>query len=533
MSRFHVTLLSLILLIFSFFSFFRIQNQGLLIHDAGAYLLEAKFLDEGFEILKGLRSSESRNPEFWEEVKGKTRGAPLHSGKPGFNLILWGSGKILGFSDSLSARVAGLFAVFSLILTFLIACQLSSPLSGIYATAFLASSVFNLMYARSGLAEQVVTAFFLSGLFLILRSWKKSSHFILYGAGLCLGFTFTCNPWRVLYLLALVLAFDFLALWLKKKWNWKTGFKRTSFILIGYFTPILLFEVPYLLLKFEFRALPFKDYWIYLYEKLTWVGGVVWFERPWDLAKEYWLVEGPFFVFSLLAAWGFLLIRLLFKKRFEDLFLLAFSLLPFVYFSFATPHAETLPRVVSNILPIASLVVGEFVFFLQKRLQQKLIPLTIIIILAQALPRQVRLVRIRSGYREASDFLKTTGKNQFMILGMEPVWRFYLGRVAYEPYNRPQSLEELVQKARARKIEHLLVDFSTIHSKYGCRYTASLIGKQTPVATFSNPLGSDGFAYLLDQYGLQGSREISEDPLSRKIYVFSISSIEGPNKEPA
>ena len=361
MGRNHTVLVCLILLIFSFFAFYKIQDQGLLIHDSGAYLLEAKFLDEGFHILKRVQAGESKNPGFWEEIKQKTQGAPLHSGKPGFNLILWGASKVLGFNDSLSAKVTGLFGLASLVLTFLIACQLGSPVSGIYATAFLASSVFNLVYARSGLAEQVVTSFFLTGLLLVLYSWKKNSKLILYLAGFFLGYTFTCNPWRVLYLLALVLALDFLALWNLEKWDFRTGIKRVTIILSGYFTPILIFELPYAFFKFRSTGLPLKDYWTYLYEKLTWVGGVVWFKRPWDLAKEYWLVEGPFFVVMLIATWGFLLVRSVIKKSLNDLLILSFSLLPFVYFSLNTPSAVRLPRVVSNVLPFAALGVGGLI----------------------------------------------------------------------------------------------------------------------------------------------------------------------------
>ena len=43
-----VWLLIPVLLFFSALSFFRLQNQGLLYHDTGMNLLEAKFLDEGF-----------------------------------------------------------------------------------------------------------------------------------------------------------------------------------------------------------------------------------------------------------------------------------------------------------------------------------------------------------------------------------------------------------------------------------------------------------------------------------------------------
>ena len=549
MNRLIPGLLLPILLIFSFLAFRGLKEQGLLYHDAGAYLLETKFLDEGAQALRTLSSGEYKNSGFWEAMKAKTSGAPPYTSKPGFNLILWAASEIWGLSDSLSAKVTAAAAAVNLLLTFLLARRLTTTLSGIYATAFLVSSVFYLTYARSGLAEQVATVFFLTGVLLLLRSWRKGSNFTLYLVGVCLGYTFACNPWRVLYLLALFLGFDLLAFWWEKKWSWKMAVQRMALMIVGYLTPIVAFQLPYVLLKLRVSNLPFKDYWTYLSEKLGWLGGVVWFKRPGHLAVEYWLVEGPFFAAVILTAWGFLLFRFMTRRRFQDLFLLAFSLLPFIYFSLATPTGETLPRVVSNVIPIASLAVGELVLGIHHLLQEKLKFfqkrdgwlgfLLVTVLLVQAIPRQLNLLQTRSGYREASHYLESTGKKEFMILGMEPVWRFYLGRVAYEPYHRPQSLKALVEKAQARQIEHLLVDFSTLHSKYGCRYTASLLGKQTPLAVFPNPLGGS-LPYLLDQLALEGSQEVVRDPLSRKIYIFRIkdiagatSSVEGPGRERA
>ena len=112
-----------------------------------------------------------------------------------------------------------------------------------------------------------------------------------------------------------------------------------------------------------------------------------------------------------------------------------------------------------------------------------------------------------------------------MILGMEPVWRFYLGKVAQEdPYRRPNTVKEMIEKASSQKIEYVLVDYSTLHSKYGAGYTASFLRCVDPIATFLNPKGNS-YEYLLDEYGPDVSLSVSGDPSSKHIYIFKVDDI--------
>lgn len=526
------------LCLFAFLAFYQLNEQGLLYHDAGVYLLEAKFLDEGFRTLLNWNSSDPKSPSFWEDMRASTSGVPLHSGKPGFNFILWLASLVRGWDDSLSAEVTALAAVVSLVLTFLIARKLSNVHSAVYSTAVLASSVFYLVYARSGLAEQAVTVFFLLGLLLYLHSRNRPfSLASTYGVGLCLGYAFTCNPWRVGYMPVLLIFLDVAQAVGRDRVDWMVAVRRVLLLVLGYLTTIVAFEVPYLGAKGLVGGLPFSDYWTQLGQKFKILGDVAWFHYQsfGELAEDFWIVEGPFFPLAVAAGWLFLTVRWMRQRRFEDLFLLTFSLAPFFYFSsMGTAGGGAFPRVTSNFIPIAAICVGETFWAAEQRIPSNVnffkklrvvaVWILTLFVLAQAFPRQLETGITRSGYREVSQYLKSTEEEKFMILAMEPVWRFYLERQVQEPDPLPSSMKELVEKAQSEDIHYLLLDYAAIHSKYGGGFVASLLGRSEPAATFLNPVGT-ALPYLLDQFGLKVARRNLETQRGRQIYIYRIEEV--------
>ncbi len=510
-----------------------LSHQGLLYHDTGSYLLEAKFLREGLDALLTVNLRDGRQPGFWNAMKSRFSGTPLHTGKAGFSAVLCLAGSLVGFSDNVCAYVTVLSSIAGLCLTFCIARKLGDFSCAVYATAALASSTFYLMYARSGLADAVVTLWFLAGLLLYLV-WKNSPRrSVAFAVGLCFGLVFCTNQWRSAYMPACLLAVDGLTAW-QERWRWKFFLSRLIFASLGFLTPLIAFQMPYVAARALAGPLPFPDFWSQLAERFTTREGLEWFGGFSEMSVSIWNVEGPMLPLLTLAAWGFLIIRWLRKREAKDVQLLAFSLLPFLYFSSVKWHGETLPRTIASVLPVMALGVGEMLGALQKTLRsrfhlsgrQDLVLLTALTsaILTWNLPRSCADGITSSGYSEASRFLSATSKKSFMILGMEPVWRFYLGKMAYEPYARPTSLQELVTRAEAGGVEHVVVDFSTLYSKYGMEYTWAVAHNIKPLATFANPRGAS-LPYLLDIYGWKRAREVAADPLSAKILIFSIKEI--------
>ena len=116
--RLSFALLAVIVSIFGSLAFRHINTQGILYHDAGVYLFEAKFLQEGVDII--LQRKISREPGFWTEIKQQTEGVPIYSGKPVWSLILAAGGWFFGFHDALSAKITAAMGLLILILVFIL-----------------------------------------------------------------------------------------------------------------------------------------------------------------------------------------------------------------------------------------------------------------------------------------------------------------------------------------------------------------------------------------------------------------------------
>ncbi len=522
-----------VVFLFSLAAFSRIDKQGLLYFDAGMNLLEAKFVQESVQILTSRPLNELKQSGFWTQIKSETSGIPPVLAKPGFTVILAIGGMIQGFSDNLSAKISVLAAILNLYLTFLLASALFNRTVAWYSLLILASSAFYFLLARSGLADQVTMTFFLSALLTYVHSQKfLHKKFLAYAVGFLFGYAFACNQWRVSYLFAMILLVDTFSFWAEKRpvtvWISQGLLKAAGFV-----TPLILFQAPYWLARLFVGELPFPDYWAQLVERYQQLKSLVWFQNVDEMFRMWWAIESPLFVVFFICAGFFILVRVV-KERNPKLFLLlVYTLVPFIYFSMMKYGGEVLPRTISSILPAGAIAIGALLFSLEalfspSRFLSKYGRIFVMMALAglflSALFRNERRLITSSGYPAASAFLQETGEKQFMIYGQEPVWRFYLGKVAYSPYATPVSWEDLFQQTRAENIKYLILDYSTIHFKYGTAFTNSVLGKVKPAAEFDNPRAAS-LPYLLDEYGFEKAKEIAQDPWSRKIYIFNIEEI--------
>lgn len=492
-------------------------------------LLEAKFISESVQILPRLRELKDKKTDVWDHLKSHTQGVPLHTGKAGYSFVLSLASLIQGYPDSLAAKVNATAGILGLILVFFIARNISNPLAGLYSVAALASSTFYLLYCRAGLSDQVFSVFFLLGIFLYTRFWACSTA-ARFWIGLAFGYGFTCAQWRGIYPAVLLSTLEIIISRLKH-WKLKLLVERIGLVAAGFLTPIILFQIPYVVVRMTAGPLPFRDYWSQLGERSLERLNLIWFRDVGEMTRQYWLVNGPVFPILVGLAWLFLLGRFFRKRRPEDLVLLFFSWVPFLYFSCMKYGGIALPRTTAILIPVAALCVGQLLSSLHRKLLARwrlfskysflVAFLAVFILFLQALPRHFHTGMTRSGYPAAAQYISQTGKEKFLVLETEPVWRFYLGRVNYF---QPQGFQELIEKAEPLGIEYLVVDHCTLYSKYGMTFTKSLIGKLAPVAVFQNPVGHS-FAYLLDLYGLEKSLRMARDPDTEKIYLFRIRDI--------
>lgn len=533
-NRLALAFLAVIILLFSTVAFYRINEQGLLFHDAGVNLLESKFLGEGFDILLSSGRGIKEKAGFWQDIKTTTKGIPPFLAKPAFNTALWVGSLIVGFDDNLSAKVTATAAIFNLILIFFIARKLFNPLAGVFTSALLSSSLFFLVGARSGLADQVATVSFLSAVLFYVHTWKDDSKVKLLATGFFLGLAFTTNQLRTLYMPAMVIGFDFLLAFFQKSGMIKY-LRRVVTIAIGFSIPVIGFQLPYWIAKAVAGPLPFNDYWGQLVDLRRTAKLLRWFQKPWEMSQAFWTMEMAIFPLTVLIGWIYLIGRFLSQRDLRAAFPVLFSFIPFIYFSGMSWDLEILPRLALTTLPFAAICAGKWVadFFegilnklrLMKKYSLSVISIAALSVLAfLAHPFLLNHGITRSGYAEASRYLTSTGDQKFMFLAMEPIWRVLMGRVAYEPYDRPKSTQELIQKSRQNGIHYVIVDHNTIYSKYEQEYTESFIGKVEPAAVFDNPLGNS-LAYLVDSFGFEKALRMSKDPRGSKIYIFKTEDV--------
>jgi hypothetical protein len=292
------------------------------------------------------------------------------------------------------------------------------------------------------------------------------------------------------------------------------------------------FQLPYLAAKTMLGTFPFPDYFDQLVDKWHQFGHLVWFREVGTLGLIFWKVEGPLFTLGVFLAWIFLLIRVVREKSFQDLTILALSVIPFVYFSLFKWEGETLPRTVSSLQPIVSIAMARVLGEFPAKVRIFFTPVFVGIVLLSAFPRNLKAGITRSGYADASRYLQSLGNPKPMILRMEPAWRFYLGKGGYELYEKPPSVEAALKRAREKNLKYVLIDNTALYSKEGKNFRDSLFKLEIePVARFSHPRGRS-FQYLLDEHGIEKYPLVAEDPWSGEILVFKMKDIKDSLAKP-
>lgn len=259
-----------------------------------------------------------------------------------------------------------------------------------------------------------------------------------------------------------------------------------------------------------------------------------WFQHLDQLLRTHWVLEQGVFPILVFTGWGVLTASWLKRKKFKEVFFIGFSLLPYLLFSTMTFAGAFLPRTTSLVIPMAALCAGAGLQRLHAFAENKwpalarysffLTFLAVLTLTAQGAWRQWHHGITRSGYSQASRYLASTGDRQFFFLSMEPVWRFYLGRAAYDPYHRPHNFQTLVETGKKAGVRRLAIDYGTL-LKYDMDYTRKLLGKVTPEKEFENPRARK-LAYLPDDdFTLEKAQEIVRDPAVDKIYIYRISDI--------
>ena len=530
-------LLVLVLLTFSTLVFHQLSDQGFLNFDPAEYLLEAKFVSEGLHMLKTLNPRDFHQQGFWEDIKTKTNGIPPGYARPGYILILWAVGTLTKFSDTMIQGVTAVCGILGLYLTFLVAKKIGGLPCALYATTVLVSSTFYMVYARGGMVELLTANLFLLGTYWYLRSLDSRATAGVYWTGLAAGYAFATNHWRSTYVPAVLIFMDCVAA-LQQRWDLKFLLRRVAFFALGFLTLLVVFQVPYVIATLVVGPLPplIRSYWT---QVIGWwnygiASGKYWFHDIGELARCFWTIEGPIWSTLVVAGWIFLIARTLRKKRLEDILILCSSFIPFLFLSLTKSQGVCFSRPAVGLIPPACIAVGQMFWGVQSYLESRwsrmvnirtgVVLAVMVAMLGFSIPRITQFGMAATGYAQAKLYLGATGEKKFLILGNERIWRYYLGRHAFDTYTTAQTTKEWVLRAHAQGTRYGIVDYSTLYSQYAYEYVSHLVGRCRPIAVIPNPRGNS-LAYLIDDLGFEGARVVSRDPFAGFIFVYSMNDI--------
>jgi 4-amino-4-deoxy-L-arabinose transferase-like glycosyltransferase len=454
-------------------------------------------------------------------LKSETNGIPLITGKPGYNFILFLSTFLTGVNDRALILVSVIFGVINIFLIFLITQHLYNKWVGLISASLAAVSSYHIYYSTIALPEMVGAVFFFIGFYCYCLSTERKNVLFIVFSGFSVGFAFTCNQWRWIFLPLSMVFFDFLRLAMHKV-NFYNFIKR-NLVFIGFcFIPILLFQIPYYMLLITNKSLPFRTYFQQLSERLAAGEPMVFLlNNAWVFLKYFWIIEGS--IFSLILFYGVIrLVMDLFKKKMEaDVFIFIITILPFLAFSFLTYSGENLSRTISISLFFCSIIIARL-FMNVKNI--RVIYLLVLFILSYGFFNVYNKPHLYSGYKEAASYINKKGYTKVFILDNEAVFRAYAGRVAYKPYERPVNLAELLMMAKQAGVNRLVVDYNVLYSKYGQNFIGEITSSLTPEAVFGNTL-SNSYVHLTDLYSYKTINKIISDSRTKFIKIYNIENL--------
>src|SRR5579884_2294800 len=210
-----VLILALALAVGAVLRFYSLEQRGLIYWD------EAKFALEGVRLQVALQDLFGAHLPL---VAGKAIG----TAKPS-NALLYGvADGIVGVHDYTPLLFNALCSTLAIGIVYLLGRRLFSPAVGLVAALLLATSTFDIIYARSALTESDAGLIFLAATLVWTFAWGRVADrkervevrylLPLFVAGLLLGASFTCN-YRLAVYAGVLVGFDLL--WtLVRSWAW-------------------------------------------------------------------------------------------------------------------------------------------------------------------------------------------------------------------------------------------------------------------------------------------------------------------------
>lgn len=535
-----IVLLILIIIFGSFLRFYGLKNRGFVDSDAAHYALSARTLPTAIHwFLKNfgqLREKKIGLFDLKHYLIEKGCIWPTGVAKPGFMTILTFGTFLMGSKDYTGFIIAALMGIFTIFLVFLIGQQFYNEKIALVSSFILAISGYHLIYSRSGLSVSYSLFLLTLGIYFYILESKKDERkpLNLFLCGLCLGFAFTGHyslfPNLFLFFIYEVY-YNFYP-----RLSEKRRLKTTLFLFSGILLPLISFEAIYRLVKLimgsaltEFKALTYFEYLLYQFTRST--QGFINFHS--FIHHDFlfylyrlWILEGPIVTIILLLGLFYFFKNLI--KKFSFLDFVLFSQVFFVLAIWSLNPSFNAARALASILSCLALITGKTIIDLTDRIKAGKILSVLIIsgILIFGIYNTNKILRIKSSYKQAAEYIIEKGEREVVSLRNWPFWQFYLNQKIYARLDRIETIQDLISLCQNRKIRFFVVDrpgFEFYQDEI-TKAIREIIKKHKPVKIFPN----DKIAVPQKLYEgriADYTRQVIKNPQLQNIKIYDLKEI--------
>ncbi|MBI2635358.1 MAG: glycosyltransferase family 39 protein [Parcubacteria group bacterium] len=478
-----------ILLMAGFFYFYNITQKGLFGYDEAFQMLTgnsyAQIPKIGVNYLLGNGTLEDLTAKY---LPGNV--FFQMSSRPTFAFLNALGITIFGYHDYSIFIMDGILGLLSIVVLYFIAKKITKS----YKFALFAVFLFGIsgyqIYAARGAFSTILAGFFaLCGSFFYIRniygkSYEESLNLKsdLMLAGFFWGLMFASHYSSLFFLMSVGL-FEIFMFYLSAPVSWKVFFKRLAFLAISFlsvifFIEILLQLISYLLTK---AGYPHHRVASYFYELWRFFKG--------DLISDMYNVNPQDFWFygrmiNILNGLPYLILFLIspivffWRKYRQNLSLIFVFFAAMGMFLFASLNGFAVPRAmvqINGFVSLAAALVFWEIFHLMKKNYRGFGYFLFIILLVVQMRINWEIVNLKSGYKEAAEFLSKEGiPSEDIYTETWPIFSFYLNKKT-QIYNRSHRTIYYV----AEYHENKSVD----------TYDFNIISQGKLLATFDNPIG--------------------------------------------
>ena len=239
--------LAAVLVIASLLRFAGLKERGIFLCDEGDFLCGGKTVVAVLNfVFNKVFHPEAIKTSFTNYVS--TNGGGYASAvKPGYYLLVAISFLVGGVHDYSALYFSAILGLMIIILSFLIAKLLYNVKVAIYSAILMSFSPYLVNYSRSALSVCATTFFLYLGAYLLFKylknlEYKKSNKLQLVLSGIAFGYAYACHYNLIATMGIIFIVFAFFTFK-------RAGLKDLIFLVMGFLVPLILFEIPYIIVK--------------------------------------------------------------------------------------------------------------------------------------------------------------------------------------------------------------------------------------------------------------------------------------------